>query len=214
MPQSPILWYFADPMCSWCWGFAPVVTALRDTFQNRIRVALMLGGLRPGTTEPMTAQAREDILHHWHQVHERSGQPFLFEGALPDGFVYDTEPASRAVVAMGELKPEATFPYFKAIQGAFYAEGRDVTRSDVLVELADWQGVDASAFAEAFEGEAMREKTRRHFQLTRQAEVRGFPTLIMQDERGPKLLTNGYQAYEALAPVIEAWLQGVFQRGQ
>ncbi len=214
MPQSPILWYFADPMCSWCWGFAPVLTALRDTFQSRMRVALMLGGLRPGATEPMTEQARADILHHWRQVHERSGQPFQFEGALPDGFVYDTEPASRAVVAMGELRPEATFPYFKAIQGAFYAEGRDVTRREVLVELADWQGVDAAEFAAAFDSEAMREKTRRHFQLTRQAEVRGFPTLIMQDERGPKLLSNGYQAYEALAPVIEAWLQGVFQRGQ
>ena len=214
MPQNPILWYFADPMCSWCWGFAPVVTALRDTFQDRLRVALMLGGLRPGTTEPVTEEFRSEILHHWQQVHERSGQPFRFDGALPEGFVYDTEPASRAVVTMGELKPEATFPYFKAIQGAFYAEGRDVTDIEVLTDLAVWQGVEAEAFAPLFTGEAMREKTLRHFALTRQAEVRGFPTLIMQDEVGPKLLTNGYQPYEALAPVVEAWLQGVLRRGQ
>ena len=213
MPQSPILWYFADPMCSWCWGFAPVVTEIRDTYRDRVKVALMLGGLRPGTTEPMSAQAREDILRHWRQVHERSGQPFLFEGAMPEGFVYDTEPACRAVVTMGDLKPEATFPFFKAIQGAFYAEGRDVTRGDVLAQLADWQGVDSAAFSEMFESDALREKTRRHFQMARQAGVRGFPTVIMQDETGAKLLTDGYRTFAELAPVIENWLEGRLNSG-
>jgi hypothetical protein len=78
---DPILWYFADPMCSWCWGFAPVIEQVREAFHERTKIALVLGGLRPGTTEPMSPQAREDILHHWRQVHELSGQDFRFDGA-------------------------------------------------------------------------------------------------------------------------------------
>ncbi len=127
--NPPILWYFADPMCSWCWGFSPVIETLRDEYRERMKIALVLGGLRPGETAPMTAAGREEILHHWHQVHERTGQAFRFEDALPEGFVYDTEPASRAVVTMGGIDPALIFPLFKAIQSAFYAEGRDVTQA-------------------------------------------------------------------------------------
>ena len=88
--NDEILWYFADPMCSWCWGFSPVVEALREEYRPRLKIALVMGGLRPGTTEAISASSRDDILHHWRQVHERSGQPFHFEGAMPEGFVYDT----------------------------------------------------------------------------------------------------------------------------
>ncbi|HEX9812969.1 MAG TPA: DsbA family protein, partial [Burkholderiales bacterium] len=125
------LWYFADPMCSWCWGFAPVLSAIMDTYEDRLQLALMMGGLRPGTTQPMPAPMRAEILHHWEEVRRRSGQPFRFDGALPVGFVYDTEPACRAVVAMLELDRAAAFPYFKSIQSAFYAEGKDVTQPAV-----------------------------------------------------------------------------------
>ena len=28
--------YFADPMCSWCYGFAPVIAALAERFEGRL----------------------------------------------------------------------------------------------------------------------------------------------------------------------------------
>jgi putative protein-disulfide isomerase len=190
--SAPLLWYFADPMCSWCWGFSPVIEAVRDAYRERLKIALVLGGLRPGTATPMTAAAREETLHHWHQVHERSGQPFRFEHALPDGFIYDTEPASRAVVTAGGLDPANIFAMFKAVQTAFYAEGRDVTQADVLAELAAGLGIDAAKFSSAFDSDAARAKTRAHFAQSRKAGVRGFPTLILQ--RGDQLdrITDGY----------------------
>ena len=79
---TPILWYFADPMCSWCWGFSPVIETLRDDYRARMKIALVLGGLRHETA-PMTAAQREDILHHWRAVQARTGQPFRFDDALP-----------------------------------------------------------------------------------------------------------------------------------
>ena len=119
------LWYFADPMCSWCWGFSPVVQRLKEKYLHRMKFALVLGGLRPYTREPITDKLREEILHHWREVMRMTGQAFRFENALPEGFVYDTEPPSRAVVTMGELQPDAVFPFFKSLQQAFYAQGRD-----------------------------------------------------------------------------------------
>ncbi len=205
---GPILWYFADPMCSWCWGFAPVISAIREQYRDRLRVALMLGGLRPGTKEPVTPEFREELLHHWHDVQARSGQPFLFDGALPPGFVYDTEPPSRAVVTLGEIKPESTFAYFKAIQGAFYAEQQDVTQNDVLADLAEGQGVARDDFLVRFESPEMAGKTLKHFQTSRQIGVRGFPTVLLQNGPVPSLVTDGYRGFADLVPVLDALLAG------
>lgn len=178
--NSPILWYFADPMCSWCWGFSPVIETLRDEYRERMKIALVLGGLRPGETAPMTATGREDILHHWHAVQARTGQPFRFDGALTEGFVYDTEPACRAVVTVGGIEPTQIFAMFKAIQTAFYAEGRDVTQAGVLADLAAGLGVDDRTFLRDFDSGTAHARTQAHFRQTRQAGVRGFPTLIVQ----------------------------------
>ena len=204
--STPILWYFADPMCSWCWGFSPVIEAVRDAYRARMKVALVLGGLRPGETTSMTATARNEILHHWQQVHERTGQPFRFEHALPDGFIYDTEPASRAVVAAGGLDPAHSFTLFKAIQSAFYAEGRDVTRPDTLADLAAGIGLDAAVFTQAFDSDDARAKTQSHFMQTRTAGVRGFPTLILK--RGERLdrIVAGYMPLDTVRTELDRLL--------
>ena len=204
--NAPLLWYFADPMCSWCWGFSPAIEALRETYHDRLKIALVLGGLRPGTTAPMTAAARDEILHHWQQVHARSGQAFRFDGALPDNFIYDTEPSSRAVVTAGGLDPSKIFAMFQAIQTAFYAEGRDVTEPAVLAELAAGLGIDASAFLQAFDSDVARAKTQAHFAQSRKAGVRGFPTLILQ--RGEQLdrITDGWQTLDAVQAELERLL--------
>ena len=204
--NTPCIWYFADPMCSWCWGFSPVIEAVREAYHERLKIALVLGGLRPGETAPLTAQAREDRLHHWHQVNERSGQPFRFEHALPDGFIYNTEPASRAVVTAGGLDPANIFAMFKAIQTAFYAEGRDVTQPAVLAELAAGLGIDAAMFLHAFDSDAARAKTKAHFAQSRKAGVRGFPTLILQRGEQPDRIADGYLPLDTVRAELDRLL--------
>lgn len=201
-----LLLYFADPMCSWCWGFAPVIDDIKAQFGDQFQIALILGGLRPGTTEPIDNKSREEILHHWHEVHKRSGQPFQFDNAMPEGFIYDTEPPSRAVVTMGELQPETVLAFLKRIQAAFYAEQKDVTREAVLLDLLTEYNVDSDTFQELFHSQDMKNKTLAHFQRTRQSGVRGFPTLIMQNADSYSLLTHGYQSLQNLRPSLEQWL--------
>lgn len=206
MTPERIFWYFADPMCSWCWGFTPVVSAIKESYADQFKIALMLGGLRPGTTQPMSVKDRDEILHHWHQVHERTGQAFAFDGAMPEGFVYDTEPASRAVITVAGIDPEQTFDFFKTVQAAFYTEAQDVTRSETLARLAERHGIETPRFLQEFESAEVRRKLGIHFQQTREAGVRGFPTVALQDREGFKLLTNGYRSFDELRPDIDAWL--------
>ncbi|MBU1263261.1 MAG: DsbA family protein [Gammaproteobacteria bacterium] len=189
-------------MCSWCWGFSPVIETLREEYRDRMKIALVLGGLRHETAS-MTAAGRTEILHHWREVHARTGQPFRFDNALPEGFVYDTEPACRAVVTVGGLDPALIFPLFKAIQNAFYAGGHDVTQPGVLADLAAELGVDRDAFLPAFDSDAARAKIQAHFRQTRQAGVRGFPALILQQDTQLTPVSSGCQPLDTVRAAIE-----------
>jgi putative protein-disulfide isomerase len=202
------LLYVMDPMCSWCWGFAPVFDALAAQAQEAgLGVQLLVGGLRPGTAQALDGATRDYILGHWRAVAERTGQAFGFDGALPEGFVYDTEPACRALVTVRSLAPERVWPLLQAIQQAFYLEGRDVSRAAVLVELAETVGVARAAFAEAFDSVAQRAATQADFARVENFGIAGFPTLLAERHGQLALLTNGYQPLERLAPLLDRWLE-------
>ncbi|SDY96210.1 DsbA family protein [Nitrosomonas sp. Nm33] len=200
------LWYIADPMCSWCWGFSPVIEAIRHEYGERLAIKLVVGGLRPGTTEPLATEKRAEILHHWHNVQRITGQSFTFEGALPEGFIYDTEPACRAVVSASLIDSSYTFPLLAAIQHVFYVEQANVTQTDTLTQLAAVVGIPATQFSQVFASDAAKQATQQHFHQAIQWGVRGFPTVIGQDVAGLHLLTNGYCTIETMRQRIDAWL--------
>jgi putative protein-disulfide isomerase len=208
--DSPHLIYFADPMCSWCWGFAPVIEAVHRTFGGILPIRLVLGGLRPGTTEPMSAKARRELVGHWVHVTEASGQPFD-EGLIDrEGFIYDTDPAARAVVALRREFPDKALAFLGRVQGAFYAHNIDVTSAPVLAGLAAEFGMDRDAFLAHFEDEDLKQETWGDYAISQRAGVTGFPTLVA----GPSaegtygVVTRGFQPADQVLPVLQRWVEG------
>ncbi len=113
--QSPQLIYIMDPMCSWCWGFNPVMQqVLKQAQAAGVKLSLRVGGLRTGQQAILDQSKRDYILQHWRTVAETTGQPFDFEHALPAGFVYNTEPACRALVVARE-PDEAAYCLFSIV---------------------------------------------------------------------------------------------------
>jgi putative protein-disulfide isomerase len=205
--RQPHLVYFADPMCSWCWGFSPVIEAISGRFGPALPIRLVMGGLRPWTKEPMSAHDRGDVREHWEHVHEASGQPFDFAFFDRERFVYDTEPASRAVVVLRRRGMQTGLAALRRIHRAFYAESRDVTDTDTLSALAAELGVDAATFRDEFNSEAAVEETRGDFASAQFAGIRGFPTLIASsyDEGRYELVTHGFQPRERILLALERW---------
>ncbi len=199
--------YYGDPMCSWCWGFAPQIAMIGDWFKGRLPVRMVMGGLRPGTTEPMSIEMKVEILGHWKDVAAKTGQAFDYTFLERSGFVYDTEPACRAVVVARELGADKALPAFNAIQQAFYERAWDVTSRDVLGEIVEGVGVNRATFDAIFDTEGAREATERDFLASRNMRVTGFPTLIAEEDgKPPKLLTAGYRKLDSLVPALEKWL--------
>ena len=200
--------YFADPMCSWCYGFAPVIRALADRFEGRLPVRMVMGGLRAGNTKAMTDKDREHIRGAWTRVGEASGQSFDFAFFDRENFVYDTEPASRAVVTMRRLAPENALAFKARVSRAFYGENRDTTDAKVLAALAPEFGIDAERFELEMLSADARNETFRDFLTSQQAGVQGFPLLAAGTEAGGyALVTSGFRTLDGLPEAIESWLE-------
>ncbi|WP_263260874.1 DsbA family protein [Pseudomonas sp. RIT-PI-S] len=198
--------YVMDPMCSWCWGFAPVLDALlAQAAAAGVPTHLVLGGLRTGQAA-LDPGTRARILEHWHSVEAATGQPFRFDEALPHGFVYDTEPACRAVAAARRIDEALAWPMARALAEAFYRDGRDITRTATLVDIAERTGLSRIRFAEAFDGPATLEATQADFRWSQSLGISGFPTVLCEHDRQFALLTNGYQPLGELAPLLARWL--------
>jgi putative protein-disulfide isomerase len=210
--DGPHLIYFADPMCSWCYGFSPVIEQIRAAYGRALPIRVVMGGLRPGTETPMTAEARREVVGHWSHVHEATGLPFEPATLDRDGFVYDTDPAARAVVVARRLGgEELAARYLGAAQRAFYAEARDVTSAEVLAELAEGFGLDRDQFLEAWNAEDARQETWRDYALSHRAGVTGFPTLVGgPNEQGVfGVVTRGYAPAEQVLAVLRNWINGI-----
>ena len=160
-----------------------------------------MGGLRPFTTEPMAPGRADELAGHWQQVAQASGQPF---SAAPNtamhlpGFIYDTEPASRATVTVRSLWPKQVWRYFKAVQHAFYVDAKDTTQPGVLADVAEHLGLARAEFAHAFASQEMRDATLRDFEQSKAWGIRGFPTLLAEHGDHLHLVGNGFMPIDTL----------------
>lgn len=199
--------YVMDPMCSWCWGFAPVVRALAEQAAAAgVGLDLVVGGLR-SEQDKLDAAGRERILGYWRAVQDRTGQAFNLDAGLPPGLVYDTEPACRALVAARQLAPGKVMALAEAIQHAFYVQGQDVTQAGLLRSLAGQAGLEPEPFAACFDLQATHEATEADIRWARNLGIAGFPTLLARRDGLHALLANGYQPLEQLAPLLARWLE-------
>lgn len=203
--QKATLMYVGDPMCSWCYGFVPEIAKAKETLGEQVDFQLVMGGLRPYNTETM-ADLESFLEEHWTDVEKRSGQKFNHAILKDHSFVYDTEPASRAVVTIRNLKPTAEFSFFKEVQKAFYADNKNIHDVNIYLPLCDKYQVDKEAFRKAFQSQQMKDATRDDFKLSGALGIRGFPSLVLKKGEEYFLITNGYTTSDIVINAVKTIL--------
>jgi len=202
--------YVGDPMCSWCWGFAPSINKIRDNYNDVAPLSIVLGGLHAYDDFSMSDDYKANIRHHWEDVNQATGAVFDYAFFDREGFVLDTEPACRAVVSARNMENCDVLAYYESVSRSFYSENKDTTAVDTFKLLAEKADMDVDEFVRLFDSDVIKQETVNDFRFAKSLGVTGFPTVLFKEDDIHALLTVGYRPYEDLEPVIDSWLEHGF----
>jgi putative protein-disulfide isomerase len=205
--MAPVeLLYFANPMCSWCWGFAPVMRGIEAAYPGRVRITVALGALGD-PDRPMRERDKGFVREHWEHVRALTGQPFDFGFFDRDGFVYDTGPACRAVAAVRAEAPGRALGYLHQLHEAFYARGRDIREPGVLADEAEATGLERCSFLGTLASPGLAAAVRKEWGQTAASGVTGYPTLLgLAPGHRPAVLSLGCRPLGAVSAEVGRFL--------
>jgi len=178
---ATVLYYVHDPMCSWCWGFVPVLKELLGKLPDEIRVKRLLGGLAPDSDVPMPADMRQTIAATWRRIEEAiPGTVFNHDFWTQCAPRRSTWPSCRAVIAARMQGDEFDVRMTRAIQLAYYTQASNPADEDTLVELAGELGLDRRVFVAALQGESVQQQLLTEIALSRRLQISSFPGLVLR----------------------------------
>lgn len=138
MTKQTRITYLFDPLCGWCYGASATLENLMR--EPGMDVELAPTGLFAGTgARPMDAGFADYAWSNDQRIARLTGQPFsdaYRHKVLADhSRLFDSGPATLAVIAVAITAPERAFEALKAIQHARYVEGCDITDITVLTQV-------------------------------------------------------------------------------
>lgn len=196
--MNAVLYYIADPMCSWCWGFHPVLQKVKSVLPSDVRLRYVMGGLAKDTDEPMPDEVRAYVQNAWRAVAARTGAAFNYDFWTRCQPRRATYPACRGVLCAAAQQEDAGPPYFEAVQRAYYQQARNPSDLDTLTALAGELGLDTARFAADLVSPQADERLHADFALRRRLGIRQFPSLVLEQVERPVPITVGYDDAEVV----------------
>jgi putative protein-disulfide isomerase len=191
--------FIIDPMCSWCWGFHPIIDVLRKEHSDKYKFSLVVGGLRTTGQMDWDAQSKAYLKTNWDNVTHATGQPFSLTLLNKTTFDYNTYPACKAVITVRELWGEdAAFEYLETIQKAFYTQGQDITSLDIL---SSYVIEDEKKFFDFYTSERAEILMQHDFSKARSMGAHAFPSVVKIDEDGHMVCLSGYRRLEDILAI-------------
>ncbi len=205
--MSAILYYFHDPMCSWCYAFQPTWQTIKSSIPAAVDVTYVLGGLAPDDDEPMPESLQQTIQHHWQRIQQVvPGTQFNFDFWTLCKPRRATYPACRAVVAAAAQGNTCAESMIQAIQRGFYREARNPSDYATHVQLARELGLNVEKFQHDLVSPETERELMRQIGLTQSFNVQGFPSLVLvlagQHHAIPVNYTNAESTLEMINGIL------------
>ncbi|MGJ0486636.1 MAG: DsbA family protein [Methylomicrobium sp.] len=201
------LYYFHDPMCSWCWAFRPRWQDIVAGLPDAVRRQRVLGGLAPDTDQTMPPDMQAKLIAIWHTIQQTvPGTPFNFEFWEKCTPRRSTYAASRAVIAARRQNPDYEEMMILAIQQAYYLEARNPADGNRLVELASEIGLDRARFSVDMASSAVHEALLKEIAFTHRLGVKGFPTLLLEMDGIFTAIPHDYHVAQTVLDQVERLL--------
>ena len=136
--------YGFDPLCGWCYGFAPAMRAVVAAHPD-MPVTLALPGLVTGARIGPYAEMEGYIRgasDRLRAVTGRAPSEAFFAHIATPGVTGNSHPPIAAIAQVAEAAPQAELAFAQAICEAHFERGADLNRPETHAQIAGDLGLD------------------------------------------------------------------------
>lgn len=176
------LYYVHDPMCSWCYAYAPLWKTLESQLPEQLQVQYVLGGLAADSDEPMPLEMQQKLQNVWRHIENQ-----VPNTRFNDQFWQQCEPrrstwrSCRAALLAREQGLEAQM--ITTIQQAYYQHAKNPSNRDTLIDCAKNIGIATEAFANALDSDETKQRLVAELNFAQSIGGNSFPSLILHNKR-------------------------------
>jgi putative protein-disulfide isomerase len=207
------LFYCYDAYCGWCYGFSPVIKKLTEQYPV-LQVEVLSGGMILAEKPVPISATAGYIQKAYPTVEEYTGIKFgpdylwhINNPELSDWFPHSEKPAI-ALCIFKEYYPGRQVAFAGDLQYALHFEGRDLTDDEAYRHLLEKYSIQPEVFYTKLRSEEYKEQAYYEFQLCKQLQVTGYPSVLLQNtETKFTLLARGYTDYDTVTARLEAALK-------
>lgn len=212
--MTPTIWYCYDAYCGWCYGFSPVMKRLFEEYRNKLAFDVLSGGMIMAEQPAHISGMAGYIEKAYHTVEEMTGiafgEDYLWHIRNPDmsDWYPDSLKPAIALCIFKHYRPEEAVLFAADLQYALHYEGRDLTDDEAYRHLLEKYELPAATFYQMLHDPKWEESARYEFQLVKQLQVSGYPTVLLQvSAQKFYMVARGYCTYETLVNNVEKVLQ-------
>jgi putative protein-disulfide isomerase len=209
--MNPVIIYFFDAYCAWCYGFEPVMRKIWSVYNGQYQVELIPGGMIRPSKPVHISKISSYITDQYKEIEQLTGvvfgEDFLwhFKNTEMSDWFPDSEKPSIAFCIFREYFPGRQAELLGGLHEALFSEGRDLCDDEAYRHLLERYKVPVQDFYSKLHSREYKEMAQQEFALAQQLHVTGYPTVIIQ-ESGSKfhLVTRGYSSFETARQRIDA----------
>lgn len=194
------LYYIYDPMCSWCWGYAPTWQRLQKEIASNVEIIYGLGGLAEDSAVVMPEAMQSFLQQTWQKISQQLGTRFNFDFWKNCQPRRSTYPACRATLIARKYNKEQEM--LAAIQHAYYLQAKNPSDIDTLQTLANDIGLDETDFVEQINSQEVDGALKAEINKMRAMPINGFPSLVLLHEQVLTPIPVDYQDWRKSFDVI------------
>lgn len=193
--------YFTDPICSSCWGIEPQLRKLKLEYGHCIEIEYHMGGLLPdwsynsgGISKP------SDVATHWDEVSAYYQMPIDGDVWLTDP-LHSSYPPSIAFKAAQMQDQNKAIKFLRKLREMVFLQKQNICKWEYLSKAATLCELDTNKLKSDYENNANID-FQLDLKLAAQLGVRGFPTLILKNNKNQEQMIYGFMPYQKFEQAI------------
>ena len=203
-----MLYYFYDPMCSWCYAFDSVLTEIESMLPDSISLTKVIGGLAADSDTPMPAHLINTIQSAWQQIEKKVPQvQFNFEFWSKNQPFRSTYPACRAVLSAKKQSPVFENKMIQQIQWAYYKNAENPSLNETLILCAERIGLDMELFKNDLTSDEIELALQKEIQFARSLAVSSYPSLRLDIDKKIVAINIDYNNVQSMLKQIQQYAQ-------